>query len=1022
MAFEGYKLKFDLHAAHSNVGNHKEKRHFHTFTITLFLRDTDEQMDLYNDIEKHVNSWLSSLQNQYLDETELFEGCETTLEAIGDRLFQEFKPRIEQLKFELIRLEVFENPIRTYSVSDKLLDNQANEINFIPSSLAENSDWELQTTSFGEGARVRQDKIENLKEEIALKEKESQSRDSKIQNNNPEHMVRVEQKNTSKRKAFQIEKLMLCKTFFALLIFGGISLAIMYTIKIGGLYPQGSDTLCHLYRADILLEHIKSGKWYPLYDPMWYNGVEIMRYWAPLPLYFLAFLQFLIGGTALDAYIVFCGAIFFIGAVGWLMLGCHFNRIGFSVFMAVTWYFLPENMRLLILDGNLPRVVINTALPFLLYFIWKFIDEQKKKSILGVILCTSFIGLCHIGIAFMVIVTVLLFVGCYTLINKKRGIFLKITTAMIIGICMIGVWVVPSLIGGGASRGEAGNQVMSLFFDNAWHALNPTLRYAGNLTNFYYGLSIFILCMLGIFLSNKKAKPGFITGLFIFLCTSKSAYSLFVLLPFSQFLWMIRFVTVSFAFVWLSFLLWKGLKKPILVSLCVLITIDCASSIPYIYVEAKDRVASPLQAQVEQADDLLLNDAKDITVQRMAFFDLSGYGSFAPYYVAGIGRKVPYVFGAGWEGAKTSDNIVRLNSAIENGRYTYVFDRSLELGTDTLLFPINQLQGGEMDINTLIQAGIKFGYSLVKQNETSILFHMDIDGTFGTITQYDNLAVGQAANDIALLFPDFEEGRSSSLDDYTVEELCQYKKVYLSDFEYKDKKETEKKLKKVADSGTSIYVDMNRIPKNKSTNNMELFGVTAQNVLFSESFPTLWYEGSKFETGPFVKELKQWSGVYLSGLKDVKGFANMNNQKLPFLGTAGNENITLIGFNLVYHSEIASDQIAEGLVGKIFDESSEKIPKRQIVPVDILYENSRIVLGTENSKVNAAISYLDIFTPDRPIAEQNNCVILDKGVTTIYLKYPYLLEGCIVSTIGFAAMIGFIIFILKNSGNKEEQQ
>lgn len=1013
MAFEGYKLKFDLHAAHNNVGNYKDKRHFHTFTITLFLRDTNDQMDLYNDIEKHVNSWLSPLQNQYLDETELFDGCETTLESIGERLFQEFMPRVEELNFELIRLEVFENPIRTYSVSNKLLDSQANEINFFPSSLAENSERKWQPIALKEQDETKQELTEAIEKTDALEGNDEAIEKKAIISNHKEQkqediVVKKEKKLISKTT----------QSFFAVVLFGIVSIAIMYVIKIGGHYPQGSDTLCHLYRADLLLEQIKNGNWYPLYDPMWYNGVEIMRYWAPVPLYFLAFLQLLIGGTALDAYIVFCGAIFFIGAMGWLLLGYHFDRVGFSVFLAITWYFLPENMRLLILDGNLPRVVINTAMPFLLYFIWKFIDEQKKKSIVGVILCISFIGLCHIGIAFMVIATVLLFVGVYGLIQKKKGIFLNITVAMIIGICLIGIWVVPSLIGGGASRGEAGNQVMALFFDNAFHALNPTMRYSGNLTNFYYGLSIFILCLLGIFLSHKKAKPGFFTGLFIFLCTSKSAYSLFVLLPFSQFLWMIRFVTISFAFVWLSFLLWKGLKKPIVISLCVLVMLDCISSIPYIYVENEDRVESPQAAHFEQADDLLINDAKEITTQRMAFFDLSGYGSFAPYYIAGVDRKVPYVFGAGWEGAKTATNIVRLNSAIENGKYTYVFDRSLELGTDTLLFPINQLQNGERDVDKLIEAGLKFGYSLVKKNEKSMLFHIDIDGTFGTVTEYENLAIGQAANDIALLFPTFEEGYSSNLDDYTVEDLCLYKKIYLSDFTYNDKEETEEKLKKAANSGVFIYIDMNRIPKNKSTNNIELFGVTAHNVLFSESFPTLLYEEVSYETGRFVKELRQWNGVYLSGLKDVTGYAHMNNQTLPFLGTAGNPNITLIGFNLVYHSEIASDRVAEELVGKIFNESSEKLPQRQIVPVDISYEGSKIVLTTKYSKVNAAIAKLDIFTADKSITEKNNCVILNEGVTTIYLQYPYLLPGSIVTLIGLIAMIVFCTLVIKKMETK----
>ena len=53
--FRGYKLKFEFNAAHSNVDNHTENAHFHTFTIVLYLHDLDERMDYFFDIEKNIN-------------------------------------------------------------------------------------------------------------------------------------------------------------------------------------------------------------------------------------------------------------------------------------------------------------------------------------------------------------------------------------------------------------------------------------------------------------------------------------------------------------------------------------------------------------------------------------------------------------------------------------------------------------------------------------------------------------------------------------------------------------------------------------------------------------------------------------------------------------------------------------------------------------------------------------------------------------------------------------------------------
>ena len=48
---------------------------------------------------------------------------------------------------------------------------------------------------------------------------------------------------------------------------------VVWLVKTSGIYPSGSDTMYHVYRGDYVYNAIKSGNWYPLYDPAWYNGV-----------------------------------------------------------------------------------------------------------------------------------------------------------------------------------------------------------------------------------------------------------------------------------------------------------------------------------------------------------------------------------------------------------------------------------------------------------------------------------------------------------------------------------------------------------------------------------------------------------------------------------------------------------------------------------------------------------------------------------------------------------------------------
>lgn len=117
--FQGYKLKFEFNAAHSNVENDAEHVHFHTFTVVLYLNDLNDRMDYFYEIEKNINAWLAPFQDCNLYETELFSGISTTLESIGDTFYDAWHEKLLAMEFELVRLDIFENPIRMYSVSKK---------------------------------------------------------------------------------------------------------------------------------------------------------------------------------------------------------------------------------------------------------------------------------------------------------------------------------------------------------------------------------------------------------------------------------------------------------------------------------------------------------------------------------------------------------------------------------------------------------------------------------------------------------------------------------------------------------------------------------------------------------------------------------------------------------------------------------------------------------------------------------------------------------------------------------------
>lgn len=1079
MSFQVYKLKFDLYASHKSITNPEAPEHFHNFNIVLYLDKYGKELILFDDIEESISEWLGQFKNMSLHNVVPEEVNAMFIESVGDVFYSSLHEKLSGTGFDLIRLDISESPIHVYSVSNRLLDNSVNTLEYSPTinipwshplvvkkqenkatvkneKSEENETRKLQECENIQGLTCSKS-VEELKAEQAIalndylmksedfwntlieRELSNQSEQSnqRGQSNQREQANQTEQTNQSeqlrKLSGCEEEKTKEClikpkpqrflpkilKLLAAIGIIISASAAVMYSIKIGGYYPTGSDTFCHIYRADFIYRSIASHNFYPLYDPNWYNGVEIMRYWGPLPLYVLAFLQFIAGGDSMTAYLLFVGFIFAFGSFGWLLAGWCYNRIGLSVFLGMVWFFQPENMRVLFGDGNLPRALISALLPYTVYFMVRYLADGKWKNCLYIILLQALIGLCHGGIAVMIYVTFVLFLVIYGLLKKDFKKVVPMIICMLLAFALIGIWLFPALKGGIAAKGASTNQVMKNFFESTFISLNPIYRIQGKTDIFYFGLSVFMLSLFGLIYGRKEMIPGFITALLIFFTTSKSMYSIFSKLPISQYLWMERFIPGGIILALIAFLSWKGIKFRVTLILCLILLLDTIPSYRYIY-NGVDAAENVYVTQSNNAENLLINDAKDMTKQRLAIMDLSRYGAFAPYYVAGVEPKVKYTFGAGWEGARTASNIVQINGSVSGGNYYYLFDRCLELGNDTVLLRTDLLNNKAKDTDKVIKAAEKSGYQLEDIKNGNLLFHRDTKGSFGVITDYQCIAIGASAKNIALLFPVFKEGVSIVLDDYTFEELSGYKKIYLSGFTYKNKEKTEELLQTLADRGVQIYIDMNKIPADSKTNRYEIFGVSAQVISFEDYFPKLNLNGSTYVPGMFSdtsdiggEDLTTWNTVYLDGVKKEDGTFLLDGQQLVFAGRGDDDNIYFLGLNLPYHVLTSSDEEVSEILQNIFDISPEEVPVRKTVPIEIKYAGGKIVIQSEYEEVNTTLSSMDIFKGVTPFKSDNNLIIVDKGETIIDIKYPYFKQGLLLSCFGLGSSILYLSLLRK---------
>ena len=117
--------------------------------------------------------------------------------------------------------------------------------------------------------------------------------------------------------------------FISLILNVAIACGIIWAVSRSGVLLKGSDSMYHVYRGDWLLNSLENGDAWPLYNPVWYNGVELMRYWPPVAAYLMSFCLFVARSLpalftdnyVFEGFAVFSGVIYLLGAVTWNIAG-----------------------------------------------------------------------------------------------------------------------------------------------------------------------------------------------------------------------------------------------------------------------------------------------------------------------------------------------------------------------------------------------------------------------------------------------------------------------------------------------------------------------------------------------------------------------------------------------------------------------------------------------------------------------------------------------------------------------------
>ena len=820
-----------------------------------------------------------------------------------------------------------------------------------------------------------------------------------------------------------------CIVYVALIV--SVSVMVVKIVSQNGTYPAGSDTMYHIYRGDYVYNSIKDGSWYPLYDYMWYNGVELMRYWAPLAAYFMAFCEMLAGGNMLIGYLIFVGIISVLGALSWLYIGIRMKRPVLGAFIGFIWFFMPNNLCALFVEGNLARSLSMIFLPLFIYEVSEYLKDRKVIRIPFAMISFILIALCHLGYAGMVALAVLVYCIVHMIEGYSKRAAADIVISILLSFMLIGVWLVASLNGGITSLDNSEN--MANFFQKIVYTLNPVDRITTDYAHFYFGLAAAILAVGGMFFGYKKSRVGFVTAIITLICTATAMYPVLKILPGSQYLWMLRFISIALCMILYSFLKWDTLKKPLIVFFCVLLVLDIVPSIPLITggldtisitkngVSINTDNDSVWDRLDMQQDNTLISKAQSITKQRIALLDDSSLGSMGAFLVSDWNNAIPAAYGAGREAANTSTNIVRINRALADGNYYYVFDRCRELGNDTVLVRLSSLEKYGVSVKDMDMAAGASGYSVAGENAAYRLYHMDTYDNWGTISKYEVIGIGSGTPLISQSFPAVEETDSDNLNDYSYEQLSQYKQVILDGFTYDDKTAAEELVLRLSEAGVKVVIYADGIPQEKKTQSQEFLGVTCSDIVFKNGYPDMDTKLGVLYPDLFPKGYATWQTVYVTGLDNTWGSVMDNGLKLDFYGTVKNDNIIVCGLNLAYYYGVSAYKSVGRLLSDMMDITSAQLPERTNIELKVEHDVNGITITSDYDNVNTSLSYHDIFVSDEWLGKKNNLTYVRAGVTKITFKVPYLWQGLCVSVAGLILSAVWVV-VLAGFNKKHQTQ
>jgi uncharacterized membrane protein len=674
------------------------------------------------------------------------------------------------------------------------------------------------------------------------------------------------------------------------------------------LTPWGSDTMGHLLKVEYLRENLGQGIVFPKLLPDWYMGMQFMRYYPPLPYFLLVGLQYFVPNAmaAANWFIMLCALA---GGLSWLFFRRWIGLLP-AICGGILFLFLPDNLRVALAEGNLPRTLATALLPLMVFLLLSSIEESGTIwHRIGLALCFMMLVLTHVMMAAIYAVCCgLLITLIWVKQTSKTQAYFETMGFIVLGIMLSAWWLIPSLDGGitGLNASAIMEALPAVPFRNY---LDPTLR-AGNPEVFYVGLALLVLSIISLWVYKEKLSFRIVlttTGCFGILITIPGINQIFNAMPLSYLLWPLRFLGIASFLLLLSLMWsiqgWKKISGFFAFAVIAILAVDGAGSLFLVGLRSPD----PDLEQVTQR--LALTKG-----WREATLDLSLLGSGPAYWFSALGGR-EQLFGWAYQGASTAQTVASLNDAIELDFPGYLIDRLTLYGTDDVVL-LNDLPNSNK-----IASGLEDkGFLKVFVGQRIKLFHREGQPR-GVVADWRVLGIGPGAQNLAYVFPGLIVGTSPRVDDYDLEQLMRFETIVLSRFDWHDRETAERLVIQAARNGVQVLVDLSGVKADPLARIPRFLGVWGETVILPPDPVKVFGPDKTYQLESFGDETNLWHSHMLQGLQQEFWSFEYLGERGALVGynTYGSGEVWFMGLNLPFHAVQTGDPLVIQLLSVLLN-------------------------------------------------------------------------------------------------------